>query len=58
MMDFLHGVVGFMWGIVIFGGPWIVAIYLVNRLFASLRILNQSVIDLQKRVKELEGKKE
>jgi hypothetical protein len=57
-MDFLHGLVGFVWGILIFAGPWILGFYVISKLFTNLKLLNQSVIDLQKRVKELEkGKK-
>jgi hypothetical protein len=56
-MDFLHSLLGFMWGMLIFVGPWAAGIYLVSRMFASIKLLNQTVIDLQQRVKQLEGKR-
>jgi len=34
-----------------------VGIYLVTKLYANLKLLNTTVIDLQQRVKELEGKR-
>ena len=56
-MDFLHGLAGFIWGVIIFVGPWAAGVYVISRLLTNTKLLNQSVVDLQKRVKKLEGER-
>jgi hypothetical protein len=60
-MDWLRSLAGFLTFVLqmLLGlGPILIAIFVISWLFGHIKLLNQSVIDLQKRVKELEkGKK-
>jgi uncharacterized membrane protein len=60
-MDWLHSLAGFLTFVlqILLGlGPILITIFVISWLFGHIKLLNQSVIDLQKRVKELEkGKK-
>lgn len=57
-MNFLSGLTGFVWWLLVVPGPIVVLVYVIARLSAQIKLLNQVALDLQKRVKQLEkGKK-